>query len=242
MITVIPAIDLKDGECVRLRQGRVEEKTVYGSDPVAMARHWREMGARYLHVVDLDGAFAGRPVHIELIRQIVDEMGSIPVQAGGGIRDSGHIDQILDLGVRRVVIGTRACTDPEHVGGWIRRYGDRLAVGIDARGGKVQIRGWVETSEMTALELARRLSEAGVGTLIYTDTATDGMLSGPNFGAIESLCRAVSCAVIASGGVADPAHVRRMRDMRLSNLVGVIVGKALYDGRAELRAFQEAGI
>jgi phosphoribosylformimino-5-aminoimidazole carboxamide ribotide isomerase len=241
MITVIPAIDLKDGQCVRLRQGRTEDKTVYGSDPAAMAGHWRAAGARWLHVVDLDGAFLGRPVHSDQIAAIVKAMGPIPVEVGGGIREEAHIEHLLELGVRRVVVGTRACTDPDRTAGWIARYGDRLAVGIDARDGKVQVRGWVETTDMSAIALGRRLSDAGLRTLIYTDTATDGMLSGPNLAAIEALSRSVACEVIASGGVAEPAHVRQLRALGCPNLVGVIVGKALYEGRADLAAFQEAG-
>lgn len=240
MLTMIPAIDLKDGKCVRLRQGRVEEMTVYSDDPVAMARRWEGEGARLLHVVDLDGAFEKRPVHTDLVERIAKAI-AIPVELGGGIRTAEHIRALLDSGVARVILGTRACVDSEGVRQLAAEFGDALVVGIDARNGKVQIKGWVETTDLSALDLARRMEEAGVRSLIYTDTATDGMLGGPNLAAVRSLCEAApACRIIASGGVSEPAHAAALAGLNLANLEGAIVGKALYDGRTTLQALQAA--
>lgn len=240
MFTIIPAIDIKNGRCVRLRQGRAEEMTVYSDDPVAMARRWQDEGATFLHVVDLDGAFEKRPVHTDLVEAIAKAV-SMPVELGGGIRTAGHIRDLLNRGVRRVILGTRACSDPGSVRQLTAEFGAAIVVGIDARGGKVQVNGWVETTEMTALDLARRMEQAGVKTLIYTDTATDGMLGGPNLEAVRQLCEAVpGCSVIASGGVSEPAHAKALAGLGLPNLEGAIVGKALYDGRTTLAALQAA--
>ncbi len=241
-LTVIPAIDLKDGQCVRLRCGRADDQTIYSSDPVAMAKNWQARGAAWLHVVDLDGAFTGRPVHMAVIRDIIAAL-TIPVQTGGGLRTPEAIAQRLEAGAARVILGTRACAEPETLGALVARYGDRLAVGIDARDGYVQVKGWVETTAVTAVDLARRLAGIGVATLIYTDTATDGMLAGPNLEALNAVCQAApGCAIIASGGVAAPEHVRALRGLARDNLAGVIVGKALYDGVADFDAIQRAAI
>ncbi len=240
MLTIIPAIDLKDGKCVRLRQGRAEDMTVYSDDPVATALRWEAEGARLLHVVDLDGAFEKRPVHTEWVARIAKAI-SIPVELGGGIRTADHIRTLLDKGVARVILGTRACSDPEGVRQLAAEFGDAMVVGIDARDGKVQVKGWVETTGVSALDLARQMEKAGVRTLIYTDTATDGMLGGPNLAAVRSLCEAVPhCRIIASGGVSEPAHAAALAGMSLPNLEGAIVGKALYDGRTTLQALQSA--
>ena len=227
---VIPAIDLKDGRCVRLRQGRADDAKVYSDDPVAMARHWVKEGARYLHVVDLDGAFAGRPMHTAVIARIAAAAG-IPVEVGGGLRTDKDADELLAAGVDRVIVGTRAWDRPEELASLCRRLGPRLAVGIDARGGRVQVRGWVETTEMTAVALAKRVEQMGVETIVYTDTATDGMLAGPNVAAVKAVAEAVSCAVIASGGVSSAVDVRALRSLKAPNLTGTIVGKALYEGK-----------
>jgi phosphoribosylformimino-5-aminoimidazole carboxamide ribotide isomerase len=240
MFTIIPAIDIKNGKCVRLKQGRLDEMTVYSDDPVAMAVKWQAEGATFLHVVDLDGAFEKRPVHTEQVAAIVRAL-SIPVELGGGIRTAGHIRDLLDRGVTRVILGTRACSDPGSVRQLTAEFGSAIAIGIDARGGKVQVNGWVETTEMTALDLGRRMEQAGVRTLIYTDTATDGMLGGPNTAAVRALCETVpGCRVIASGGVSEPAHAKQLAAMGLDNLEGAIVGKALYDGRTTLADLQAA--
>jgi phosphoribosylformimino-5-aminoimidazole carboxamide ribotide isomerase len=231
--TVIPAIDLKDGRCVRLRQGRADDVTVYGDDPAAMARHWAGAGARFLHVVDLDGAFAGRVRHIAQIRAIVEAAG-IPVEMGGGLRTDEAIEEVLAAGVSRAIVGTRAFAEPGELKRLVARFGERLAVGIDARNGFVQVRGWVETTGAKAVDLAAAAAAAGVSTVIYTDTATDGMLQGPNMAAVAEVCDAAACSVIASGGVAAAADVRNLVGLRRANLAGAIVGKALYDGRVSL--------
>ncbi len=239
-LTIIPAIDLKDGECVRLRRGRADDKTVYSTDPVAMAQTWQARGAAWLHVVDLDGAFTGQPVHNAVIRRILAAL-TIPVQTGGGLRTPETIAQRIEAGAARVILGTRACTEPETLAELAARHGDHLAVGIDARDGHVQIRGWVDTTAVTAVELARQLADAGVATLIYTDTATDGMLEGPNTDSLAAVCDAApSCQIIASGGVAAPEHIIALRRINRQNLIGVIVGKALYDGVTNFDALQQA--
>lgn len=231
--TVIPAIDLKDGRCVRLRQGRADDVTVYGDDPAVMARHWVDAGARILHVVDLDGAFGGSVRHIAQIRAIVEAAG-IPVEMGGGLRTDSAIEEVLAAGVRRAIVGTRAFSEPGELKRMVARFGDRLAVGIDARNGFVQVRGWVETTGVRAIDLASAAAEAGVATIIYTDTATDGMLQGPNTKAVAEVCDAASCGIIASGGVSSAGDVKALVGLGRANLAGAIVGKALYDGRVSL--------
>jgi phosphoribosylformimino-5-aminoimidazole carboxamide ribotide isomerase len=208
--------------------------TVYSDDPVAQALAWREQGAEQLHVVDLDGAFQGAPRHTEVIARIVQAIG-IPVEVGGGLRTDAHIERLLDAGVTRAIIGTRALESVGALAALVRRFGDAVAVGIDARDGLVQVKGWVETTGTRATELARQVASAGVRTVIYTDTATDGMLGGPNLAAMRELCRTVpACNVIASGGVSAPEHVEALNALGCVNLYGAIVGKALYDGKTTL--------
>lgn len=233
MFTIIPAIDLKDGRCVRLRQGKADEVSVYSDDPVDMAEHWVSAGARVLHVVDLDGAFQGRPVHTKVISAIAEAV-DIPVEVGGGLRTDEDVRCLLDVGVSRAVIGTRAFSEPEALGRLVAEFGAAIAVGIDARDGFVQVKGWVETTGMRAVDLAAQVEAMGVATLIYTDTATDGMLGGVNVRAVEQMCRHVGVDVIASGGVTSAADVRALRDLDCPNLSGAIVGKALYDGKVAL--------
>ena len=233
--TIMPAIDLKGGQCVRLRQGRAEEATVYGSDPVAQAKEWARQGAAWLHVVDLDGAFQGHPAHLEVIGRMAAAVG-IPVECGGGLRTDADLEAVLAAGVQRAILGTRALERAEDLAALAAKYGARLAVGIDARDGLVLVKGWTETSRTPAVELARQAVAAGVQTIIYTDTATDGMLRGPNFAGNAELCEAVgpACRVIASGGITTPDHIRRLRALNKKNLAGAIVGKALYEGRTTL--------
>ncbi len=238
-IQILPAIDLKGGRCVRLCQGRAEESTIYSEDPAGMARHWVAEGGEFLHVVDLDGAFQGHPVHLDIIEQIVRAV-SIPVEVGGGLRTDEDIERVLERGVSRVVLGTRAWQNPEDIRRLAARFGAALAVGIDARDGRVQIKGWTETTAETAVGLARRADAMGVQTLIYTDTSTDGMLQGPNVKAVDELCAAVSCKVIASGGITTAADVRALRALGRDNLRGAIVGKALYEGRVTLKELNAA--
>ncbi len=236
---IYPAIDLKDGQCVRLRQGRADAVTVYSDDPVAMARHWVEEGGDWLHVVDLDGAFSGHPVHRDVVAAMAAAI-PVPIEFGGGLRTDADISSMLEAGVRRVVLGTRACAEPEALANLVRQFGDRLAVGIDARGGKVQVKGWVETTDTLAVDLAIQVARLGVRTIIYTDTATDGMLVGPNVAGVKALCEAVACHVIASGGVSRTEDVARLAALRLPNLEGVIVGKALYEGSVTVAGLRQA--
>lgn len=242
---VLPAVDLKGGKCVRLCQGRADDATVYGEDPVAQAREWARQGAAWLHVVDLDGAFQGKPAHLDVIGQMAAAAG-IPVECGGGLRTDADLDALLARGVRRAILGTRALERVDELAALAAKYGERLAVGIDARDGFVQTKGWTETSRVTAVELGRRAADAGIQTIIYTDTATDGMLRGPNFAGNAHLCDAVgpACRVIASGGITTANDVRRLRALGKANLAGAIVGKALYEGRttmAELLAAARGG-
>jgi len=239
---ILPAIDLKDGRCVRLRQGKAEDVTVYADDPVAQALAWREQGAEQLHVVDLDGAFQGEPRHTAVIERIVRAIG-IPVEVGGGLRSDAHVEQLLAAGAARAIIGTRALESVEALAVLVRRFGDAIAVGIDARDGFVQVKGWVETTGTRATALAQQVADAGVRTIIYTDTATDGMLGGPNLTAMREICRAVpACRVIASGGVSAPEHVVALKALGCANLFGAIVGKALYDGKTTLAAMRAAAV
>ena len=239
--TILPAVDLKGGQCVRLRQGRAEDSTVYGNDPAAQAREWARKGARWLHVVDLDGAFQGHPVHQAVIADMV-KAANIPVECGGGLRSDADIDALLASGVSRAILGTRALEQVEELAALTKKYGDKLAVGIDAREGFVQVKGWTETSHTTAAELAGRAAAAGVKTIIYTDTALDGMLHGPNYIGIARLCDKVGpgCRVIASGGITTADDIARLRLLNKGNLTGAIVGKALYEGRTSLAEFLAA--
>ncbi|NCD23442.1 MAG: 1-(5-phosphoribosyl)-5-[(5-phosphoribosylamino)methylideneamino]imidazole-4-carboxamide isomerase [Spartobacteria bacterium] len=233
--TILPAVDLKGGQCVRLRQGRADDATVYGDDPAAQARVWAAQGATWLHVVDLDGAFQGHPVHLDVVGRMAAAAG-IPVECGGGLRTDADIDALLARGVRRAILGTRALERVDELAALAKKYGDNLAVGIDARDGFVQVKGWTETSRTTAVDLARRAASAGVQTIIYTDTATDGMLRGPNFAGTAEVCDAVGpgCGIIASGGITTADDVVRLRALGKANLAGAIVGKALYEGRTSM--------
>ena len=234
MITIIPAIDLKSGKCVRLRQGKATDVTTYSEDPVAMARRWTSEGAAILHIVDLDGAFRGCPVQTSLIATIAAAV-DIPIEVGGGLRTEADIKTLLDAGVRRVILGTKACLAPGELAPLIHRFGDRLAVGIDARNGLVQVKGWVENTSVKAVDLALTLDAVGVKTLIYTDISVDGMLRGVNAAQVAAVCKAVTCNVIASGGIVSVDDIRILQDLEAPNLAGAIVGKALYEERVTLR-------
>ncbi len=233
-MTILPAIDLKDGACVRLRQGRASDVTRYGQDPVAQARDWREQGGEELHVVDLDGAFDGVPRHAPVIARIIAAFQG-PVEVGGGLRSLAAIEAVVAAGATRAILGSAALEDKALLTDALKRFGARVAVGIDARGGLVQTRGWVSTSTVKALDLAREVVALGVRSLIYTDTATDGMLQGPNVEQLARLCDEVpACAVTASGGVSSRADVEKLMALNKANLRAAIVGKALYDGRVTL--------
>ena len=233
-MTILPAIDLKDGKCVRLRQGRAEDATVYGDDPAAQARDWAAQGGRELHAVDLDGAFAGEPRHSDVIRRIITAFGG-PVEVGGGLRTPDAVAAVIDAGAARAIIGSAALEDPAFLSRCVELYGERIAVGIDARDGLVQTRGWVETTKVQATDLAVAVAKAGVKTIIYTDTATDGMLGGPNLAQMAAICDAApTCRVTASGGVSSPRDIANLKSLGRANLCAAIVGKALYDGRVTL--------
>lgn len=227
---LFPAIDLKDGQCVRLKLGEMNAATVFNDDPAAQARAFEQQGFKYLHIVDLNGAFAGKPVNGAAVEAILDAI-SIPAQLGGGIRDLGTIEAWLTKGIRRVILGTVAVRDPELVKDAAKRFPGRIAVGIDAKGGKVAVEGWAETSELTAIDLAKRFEDAGVAALIYTDIERDGVLKGLNLLATAALARATRIPVIASGGLASIADVRDLKKPEYSLLEGAITGRALYDGR-----------
>ncbi len=233
-----PAIDLKDGACVRLVQGDMARATVFNRDPAAQARAFVAAGFRWLHLVDLDGAFAGRPVNAPAVEAILAAV-SVPVQLGGGLRDLATIEFWLGRGVARAVLGTLAVRDPELVREACRRHPGRIAVGIDARGGRVAVEGWAEESELGALDLARRFVDAGVAAIVYTDIERDGALAGVNVAATAALARAVPIPVIASGGVASLEDLRALRAEAASGIAGVIIGRALYDGRIDARAALE---
>ena len=234
-LTLYPAIDLKDGACVWLRRGAMAEATVYSDDPASQARAWEAAGCAWLHVVDLNGAFAGRPVNAGAVAAILAAV-EIPVQLGGGIRDRATIDAWLDNGIRRVIIGTAAVRDPALVKAAARAHPGRIAVGLDARDGAVAVEGWAETSEISALDIARRFEDAGVVAIIYTDIARDGMLRGLNLDATIALAEAVSIPIIASGGLASIEDVHALLEPRAQKLEGAVVGRALYDGRLDAAA------
>jgi len=231
-VILIPAIDIKDGACVRLEQGDMARATVFHRDPAAQARTFAALGFDYLHVVDLDGAFAGEPVNVAAVERII-QATNIPLQLGGGIRTIGAIESWLGKGVSRVVIGTAAVREPALVTKAARLYPSRVAVALDARDGRVAVAGWAETSELSVFDMARRFEDAGIAALIYTDVARDGMLAGLNLEAAIALAGAVSIPVIASGGLASIADVAALLEPRAIKLAGVIAGRALYDGRLD---------
>jgi phosphoribosylformimino-5-aminoimidazole carboxamide ribotide isomerase len=231
-VLILPAIDLRGGQCVRLRQGDYAQETVFGADPAAMARRWVDSGATWLHLVDLDGAREGRPINAASVRAVVRAAG-VPCQLGGGLRSDAHVEEALGWGVTRVVVGTRALRDPDWCRNLCRRFAGRVAVGIDARDGRVAVEGWREASDRTALDLARQCAGWGAAAIIYTDISRDGMMEGPNVEATAELAAAVDVPVIASGGVTTLDDVARLARR---GLYGCIIGRALYEGRIDLAA------
>lgn len=221
-----PAIDLRGGKCVRLQQGDYQRETVFGDDPVAMARHWIEQGGQCLHLVDLDGAREGRPVNTASVRAILDAV-DVPCELGGGIRDDSTIATWLDLGLSRLVIGTRALREPQWFVRMCRRFPGRLVLGLDARNGRIATDGWLETSDVAATELAARYAGEPVAAIIYTDIATDGMLAGPNVAAMRELRAAVDLPIVASGGVTRAGDIAALAEVPVE---GCIIGRALYEG------------
>jgi phosphoribosylformimino-5-aminoimidazole carboxamide ribotide isomerase len=233
-VILFPAIDLKDGQCVRLKLGNMNEATVFNDDPAAQARSFEEQGFEYLHVVDLNGAFAGESVNGRAVDDILKTV-SFPVQLGGGIRTLEHIEAWLEKGLARVILGTVAVRDPALVKEAAQKWPGRIAVGIDARGGMVAVEGWAETSELSVIELAKRFEGVGVAAIIYTDIDRDGILTGINWDSTLTLARSVSIPVIASGGLGSMADIERMCEPDAQVLEGAISGRALYDGRIDSR-------
>ncbi|MBI5056614.1 MAG: 1-(5-phosphoribosyl)-5-[(5-phosphoribosylamino)methylideneamino]imidazole-4-carboxamide isomerase [Nitrospirae bacterium] len=229
---IIPAIDLKDSKCVRLLQGKKEEVTVYSDDPAAMAKQWVGLGAELLHIVDLDGAFTGEQKNLEEIK-VIRKAIDIPIEVGGGIRNLERMETLISLGVDRVIIGTSAAKNPDMIKKACEKFPGKVLVGIDAKDGKVAIRGWEEVTEFHAIEFAKKMQDDGAAGIIYTDIERDGMLTGPNLEAMAKMVSAVSIPVIASGGVAKIKDIKNL--MQIKNLWGVITGKALYAGTVDLK-------
>ncbi|MCD6269460.1 MAG: 1-(5-phosphoribosyl)-5-[(5-phosphoribosylamino)methylideneamino]imidazole-4-carboxamide isomerase [Deltaproteobacteria bacterium] len=235
---IIPAIDLKDGNCVRLKQGRMEDDTLFSNNPVAMALNWQAQGARFLHIVDLNGAFAGTPINREIIKKIVSAL-SIPCQLGGGIRDLDTVKAYLDLGLERVILGTVAVENPKLVEEAATTFPGQVCVGIDARKGMVATRGWADETEVKALDLARKFENCGVAAIIYTDILRDGMQTGVNLEETRALAEAISIPVIASGGIATIDDIKALLPLEKSGVNAAITGRALYSGSLKLDAAQE---
>jgi phosphoribosylformimino-5-aminoimidazole carboxamide ribotide isomerase len=227
---LIPAIDLKDGRCVRLRQGRMDEETVFSDDPVETATRWVGEGARRLHLVDLNGAFAGQPVNGDAIRAIADAFPEVPIQVGGGIRDESTIEAYLSAGVAYCIIGTQAVREPVFVERACRSFPGQIMVGLDAKDGRVAIEGWAEVTEQLVEDLARRFQDAGVASIVYTDIGRDGMMSGPNVEATRALAKSIRVPVIASGGITVIDDVRALAEVASCGIIAAITGRAIYEG------------
>lgn len=229
---IVPAVDIKGGRCVRLLQGRADAETVFSEDPVAVARQWEAAGAPRLHVVDLDGAFEGRPMQTRIVRALIEALG-IPVQVGGGLRELAHVEAVLEAGARWAIVGTRAALDPVFLGEVCRRFAERVIVGVDASDGRVAVDGWTRVLELDAAALARDAAAAGAAAIIYTDIVRDGTEGGPNLWSTEAVARAAGVPVFASGGVGSLDDIRQIAGLR--GVAGVIVGRALYSGAVDLR-------
>lgn len=227
---IYPAIDIKDGKCVRLLQGRFSDVTVYGDSPAEMAKKWEGLGGEFIHVVDLDGALQGRGVNADAIKKICESV-NVPVQTGGGIRSIEDIEAKLSLGINRVIIGTKAVSDSEFVKRAVDKYKEKIVIGIDAKDGMVAVEGWEKTSDFTAVEFAKKMADIGVKTIVHTDIATDGTLAGPNIAAMTEMASSVNADIIASGGVGSIEHIKALIP---TGVEGVIVGRALYTGNVDL--------
>lgn len=233
-MTVFPAIDLRKGRCVRLIRGDIRDEIVYSKEPASMAKLWQLKGAKYLHVVDLDGAMTGEPKNLKYVYQIAKEV-KLPVQFGGGVRDLDLIKELIGKGIKRVILGTNALT-LDFVAKAIKQFGaSRIVAGVDSRDGKVAVHGWKDTTDKPAIEFARELEEAGVKTIIFTDIKRDGMLSGPNFKSIKAMACAVKIPVIASGGVSSLKDIKHLKNLEKYGVSGMIIGKALYNGSLDLK-------
>ncbi len=236
---LIPAIDLKDGRCVRLRQGNMDDETIFSDDPLAMAERWVEAGSRRIHLVDLNGAVQGFPVNADIIGRIAEAFPDVEIQVGGGIRDFNTIQTFLDVGVDYVIIGTQAVRTPHFVDDACLEFPGHIIVGLDARDGKVAVEGWAKLSSHSAVEMAKRFEEAGVEALVFTDIGRDGMMRGVNTGATRELARSVDIPVIASGGVTTLDDVRDLCEAGKDGVSGAIIGRALYEGKLDLREAQK---
>lgn len=242
-LQLLPAIDLKGGQCVRLRQGRMEDSTVFGDDPVAMATQWVEQGCSRLHLVDLDGAFEGKPMNADAVTGISKKFPDLPIQIGGGIRSVETVETYLAAGVTYVIIGTQAVRNPEFVTELCQKFPGHVIVGIDAKDGMVAVEGWAEASTTAADELAKKFEDQGVSSIVYTDISRDGMMQGVNVEATANLAKAISIPVIASGGVTNIDDIKRINEVKDSGIEGVIMGRALYEGTltmAEAIAYLES--
>ena len=235
---VIPAIDLKDGHCVRLRQGRMEDATVFGEDPVAVAQRWVDAGARRLHMVDLNGAFAGRPVNAQAVHAVAEAFPELPIQIGGGIRDEETVQAYLDAGVQYVIIGTKAVSAPHFVNDLCLEFPGHIIVGLDARDGKVAIDGWSKLSNHSVIDIAQRFEQDGVEAIVFTDIGRDGMMTGVNVQSTVELARAIHIPVIASGGITSLDDIRALSEVSDEGIMGAITGRALYEGTLDLAEAQ----
>lgn len=236
---VIPAIDLKDGQCVRLRQGKMEDETVFGSDPVEIARRWVDAGARRLHMVDLNGAFAGQPVNAAAIKAVAEAFPDLPIQVGGGIRDEETVQAYLDAGVQYTIIGTKAVTAPHFVNDMCMEFPGHIIVGLDAKDGKVAIDGWSKLSHHSAIDMAQRFEQDGVEAIVFTDIGRDGMMSGVNVESTVELAQAVNIPVIASGGITSLDDIRALCAVEDEGIIGAITGRAIYEGTLDLAEAQK---
>lgn len=231
---IIPAVDIKNGKCVRLLQGRMDAETIYSDQPEAMAAKWARLGAPLIHVVDLDGAFARSPQNVSSIRNILGSV-DVPIQVGGGIRNEKTVHMYLQMGIQRVIIGSEAINKPAFVKKVCKKYPDRVVIGIDARNGKVAIDGWKETTRIEAVDLAKKFEDCGIAAINFTDIHRDGMQTGPNLEAIRRLAEAISIPVVASGGVSSIRDIKRLLPLEEVGVVGIIIGKALYSGGLDLK-------
>lgn len=235
---LIPAIDLKDGQCVRLRQGRMDDTTIFSSNPVDVAQRWVDAGARRLHLVDLNGAFAGKPVNAEVVRAVAAKFPQLPVQIGGGIRDAATVAAYLEAGVQFCIIGTKAVQEPPFVVELCKQFPGHIIVGIDAKNGRVATDGWAEVSQVAAIELAKQFEQAGVSAIIYTDIARDGMMTGVNVEETAKLAASISIPVIASGGVTNLDDIKALLAVENKGVMGTILGRSIYEGTIDLAETQ----
>jgi phosphoribosylformimino-5-aminoimidazole carboxamide ribotide isomerase len=236
---IIPAIDIKDGKCVRLRQGDMDQETVFSDDPVAMAGRWVEAGARRLHLVDLNGAFAGKPVNAHVVEAIATEFPELPIQVGGGIRDAETVQTYLDAGVRYVIIGTQAVTVPHFVNDLCLEFPGHIIVGLDAKNGKVAVDGWSKLSRHDVIDMAKHFEQDGVEAIVYTDISRDGMMSGVNVDATVRLAQSITIPVIASGGITNIEDIRALCEVAEEGIAGAITGRAIYEGTLDFAAAQQ---